>query len=196
MLGMECSSPWKTSAYCWLQVVLTICLIPIWKLESCQKFRNSRKHHQHFCSSRWAEVSSTASRVDHDKYWKQRLSFQEEIWECDVIYPKFFPLGCRVVRFSAIFSLVALAKPNQTSACLEEVTITYFHSPLVFCNPKVKFLLWTNLQYSYIFEQFALENLYNGCLPMDHEKHLVTLSVKHKRNSYRFDDTFLRDLLI
>lgn len=31
---------------------------------------------------------------------------------------------------------------------------------------------------------------------MDHEKHLVTLSVKHKRNSYRFYDTFQRDVLI
>lgn len=126
----------------------------------------------------------------------QTLGFQEKIWERGVICPSFFPLGCMVLRFSAIFFLVGLAKPNRTWTLLEEVTITYFHSTPVFCNLKTKFLSWTNLQYSCIFEQFALENLYNGCLPMDHEKHRVTLSVKHKRNIYRSDGTFQKDLLI
>lgn len=111
--------------------------------------------------------------------------------------PKIFLSEKQCLRFSAMFSLVALANPNERSTFLEEANTTYFHSPLVFSNLKAKyFLSLTNLQNSCIFEQFVLENLYNGCLPMDHEKHPVTLSVKHKRNSYRFDDTFLRDALI
>lgn len=93
-----------------------------------------------------------------------------------------FSVGSRYFMLSALFSLVALANPTHRSTFPEEVIITYFHSPLVFSNLKAKyFLSLTNLQNRCIFEQFALESLYNGCLPMDHEKRLVTLSAKHKR---------------
>lgn len=126
----------------------------------------------------------------------QTLGFQEKNLRTWCHLSQFFPIGMHGPEILCNFFLVGLAKPNRTCTLLEEVTITYFHSTLVFCNLKTKFLSWTNLQYSCIFEQFALENLYNGCLPMDHEKHRVTLSVKHKRNIYRSDCTFQKDLLI
>jgi len=44
---------------------------------------------------------------------------------------EFFPVGSRCLSLSAIFSLVALANPNQMSTFLQEVNIIYFHSPLV-----------------------------------------------------------------
>lgn len=126
--------------------------------------------------------SSTASRVDHDKYWKQTLGFQEEISEPGVICTTFFLIGMQALEILCnIFFWSALQ--NQASTLLHEVTITYFHSPIALFNPNPKFLSCTNLWHSCIFEKFARENLYNGCPPMDHEKHLVTLSVKNKRNS-------------
>lgn len=173
--------------------LLFIHITPKQKLESCQNFRNS-------CHGQWWKKPINTSVLPDVPHWVPQLpelimtNAGNKGWD---FKNKSFSVGSRCLMRSAIFSLVALANPTQRSTFPEEVKIIYFHSPLVFSNITAEyFLSLTNLQNSCIFEQFALENLYNGCLPMDHEKHLVPLSAKHKRDSYRFDDTFLGDVLI
>lgn len=187
---MEHFAPCTTSAYCWMQAVLTLSYsdIEAGKLSELQK-QQKRPSALLFFQMCWSEFHSFQS----DKHWDFKKK-SENVVSSVPIFSHWDTWSWDSLHFC--FFLVGLAKPNQTCTLLEEVTITYFHSTLVFCNPKTKFLSWTYLQYSCIFEQFALENLYNGCLPMDHEKHQVTLSVKHKRNIYRSDNTFQKDLLI